>query len=264
MLGLSSPATQVAPGGSGSGKSMRKTARRAFRSVMRSYKFKLPKVDFPLRLRPWFVLFTVLIMLVLVFLGFTNFSHSLPLNDKIIHLFAFSSEELSARSFSLCFQLSSLRHSNRYNMLNEDVQYKEFQMGDVAANLIGSAIGLWTAYYLERYYRHRREISRLYRPVSLDPDEFASEDEDEDEQGTMLLSIHHSRGQNEASSMTPKSSKGGRIRLGDVWDERDELFGVGDSEDEDEEAHMSQPIHHHALSPSPQQSAGPKIVVTGS
>ena len=56
-------------------------------------------------------------------------------------------------------------------------QYKEFQFGDVAvsppasvanssylrsilmqANLLGSSIGLCIAYYMERYYRHRREV----------------------------------------------------------------------------------------------------------
>ena len=69
---------------------------------MRSYHVRLPKYDMPLRFRPvscsvtplsvrrltrvqWFLLFTAIIMIALAFLGFTNFSHSLPLNDKMLH-----------------------------------------------------------------------------------------------------------------------------------------------------------------------------------
>ena len=37
-------------------------------------------------------------------------------------------------------------------------QYKEFQIGDVVANLLGSSVGLYTSYHLEKYYRHRREV----------------------------------------------------------------------------------------------------------
>ena len=67
-------------------------------------------------------------------------------------------------------------------------------------------------------------------------------------------------------------SKSGKIRLGDVWDEREELFGIGDSdEDEDVPATSS---GRTRVSPSSQrdekassatgQSAGPKIIVTSS
>jgi hypothetical protein len=37
-------------------------------------------------------------------------------------------------------------------------QSKEFQIGDVVANLLGSSVGLYISYYLEKYYRHRREV----------------------------------------------------------------------------------------------------------
>ena len=33
----------------------------------------------------WFLVFTALVMIALAFLGFTNFSHALPLNDKMLH-----------------------------------------------------------------------------------------------------------------------------------------------------------------------------------
>lgn len=45
-------------------------------------------------------------------------------------------------------------------------QHKEFQIGDVVANLLGSSVGLYISYHLEKYYRHRREV--LDRLVCLE------------------------------------------------------------------------------------------------
>jgi len=137
-------------------------------------------------------------------------------------------------------------------------------MGDVAANLIGSSIGLWTAYYLERYYRRRQEISRLYRPISLDPDEITDSDlEDDEASGTMLLPTHHDRsalGQGKGKTAAFSRDEG-RIRLGDVWDEREEIFGIGDESDDEDgrKAHGSSSARDVNSPPPP---AGPKIVVT--
>jgi hypothetical protein len=85
----------------------RRHGRRAFKALMRSHHLKIPKYDLPLRFRPvspppsprpthilitlflrqWFVVLTFLIMLSLAFLGLTNFTHALPLNDKLLHFF---------------------------------------------------------------------------------------------------------------------------------------------------------------------------------
>ena len=46
-------------------------------------------------------------------------------------------------------------------LASSEDKYKEFQVGDVAANLLGSSLGLYIAYHLERYYRHRREVRHL-------------------------------------------------------------------------------------------------------
>lgn len=75
---------------------------------MRSHHLTIPKYDLPLRFRPvsrpppysrlthvlitsfllqWFVVLTILVMLSLAFLGFTNFTHAVPLNDKLLHFF---------------------------------------------------------------------------------------------------------------------------------------------------------------------------------
>lgn len=104
------------------------------------------------------------------------------------------------------------------------------------------------------------QIARLYRPVALDPDDLVSSSDDEDDtQGTMLLPTHHTRsGDTDAGK---SSNKEGRIRLGDVWDEREELFGIGGSDDEDD--FLDHP-RRSTGTPSPAQTAGPKIVVTSS
>jgi hypothetical protein len=64
--------------------------RRIFKTIMKSHRVRIPKYEhLPIRLRPWFLLFTTLVMFVLAFLGFTNFSRSLPLNDKALHFLCF-------------------------------------------------------------------------------------------------------------------------------------------------------------------------------
>ncbi|EMD37306.1 hypothetical protein CERSUDRAFT_113956 [Gelatoporia subvermispora B] len=272
MLGLpTSHGDSQEPAWKRAGRSVRKTMRRTSKAIMRSHKFRIPKYDMPLRLRPWFLLFTTLIMILLAFLGFTNVAHALPLNDKLLHFlclsvatgvfyFIFDVEEDARRIWFwrsapliftgvTCFLLGGIVSEFVQSML----PYKQFQFGDVVANLLGSTLGLYIAYYLEKYYRHRREISRLYQP--LDTDSAASDDED-DMGGTQLLPTHFQPGSSRAASKkgsTPKTDAG-RIRLSDVWDEREELFDIGaDSEDEHEEEHS------HTTGPTPET---PKIVVT--
>lgn len=48
----------------------------------------------------------------------------------------------------------------------------------------------------------------------------------------------------------------GRVRLADVWDEREELFDIGEASDEDEEGSRG---HNF----TPRATETPKIVVTG-
>ncbi|KAF7294888.1 hypothetical protein MIND_01026700 [Mycena indigotica] len=230
--------------------------RRLLKTIMKSYRLRLPRFD-NLRLRPWFLLATVLIMLLLAFLGFTNFSHSLPLNDKALHFlcfgiatgvfyFIFDVEEESRRHWFwrnvalivtvfVCFICGGIFSEVVQSML----PYKQFQFGDIAANLLGSSIGLLVSYYLERYYRTRREIARLYQPLDGGS---LSDFEDDEEEGLQLLPTHRTT---QSSAKGPQKS----ARLENVWDEREELFGVGgDSDDEDvtpTAAPMpSKPTHH--------------------
>ncbi|KAF4620541.1 hypothetical protein D9613_000478 [Agrocybe pediades] len=227
-------------------KNARKFPSKLAKAVMKSHRIRIPKHDLPIRLRPWFLAFTCVIMIILAFLGFTNFSRALPLNDKLLHFLCFC---IATGVFY--FILDVEEHARRIwfwrysgliftificffcgGILSEFVQaalpYKTFQWGDVAANLLGSTLGLYIAYYVERYYRHRREISRLYRPLSSTLSEY-EDDEDEDD-GTQLLPTHTGH-----APATKSTNKNKNSRLTDVWDEREELFDIGeDSDDENE------------------------------
>lgn len=94
-------------GGSLEFRGVRRLTSRVAKSIMKSHHVRIPKYEMPIRLRPvittipllhsfvqepslqWFLVFTCFIMLVLAFLGFTNFSRSLPLNDKLLHFLCF-------------------------------------------------------------------------------------------------------------------------------------------------------------------------------
>jgi len=85
---------------------VRRLTSKVGKSIMKSHHLRIPKYEMPLRFRPvitrilphisvcsswlqWFLIFTSFIMVVLAFLGFTNFSRSLPLNDKLLHFLCF-------------------------------------------------------------------------------------------------------------------------------------------------------------------------------
>jgi len=185
-------------------------------------------------------------MVILAFLGFTNFSRSLPMNDKLLHFLCFC---LATAVFYFIIDVEEdarriwfWRHSGLIftaiicffcgGILSELVQsllpYKKFQTGDLVANLLGSSLGLFVAYHLERYYRHRKEIARLYLPLNTSLSDL--EDYDDDQTGTQLLPTH-----TQHVSSVPKGSRHKSPRLADVWDEREEVFDIGGlSDDEDD------------------------------
>jgi len=226
---------------------------------MRSYKLQIVRGrDLPLRVRPWFILFTVILMVLLGLLGFTNLSHSVPLNDKILHFvcmgsatgvfyFIFDVDEDARRvwfwryaglmcTFVLCFLCGGILSEFVQSML----PYKTFQSGDVYANLLGSTCGLLISYNLERYYRHRREIARLYTPLDPADPVSDSESDDEDELATLpthTLPLYQSRTINPQSPVSAADPRKDERRLmANVWDSREELFAVGgDEEDEDDD-----------------------------
>lgn len=110
---------------------------------------------------------------------------------------------------------------------------------------------LSVSWHLERYYRKRREIARLYTPLDADPDESLSEDELDTLGDLPLYRQTSSNGATSWSSSplppsaTPKGASPGssappraKRRMGDVWDSGDgeELFSVGEEDEEEDDA----------------------------
>ncbi|KAF7323031.1 hypothetical protein HMN09_00082900 [Mycena chlorophos] len=266
------------------------SGRKAFKTLMKSYNVQIPKFNH-LRIRPWFILATVLIMLLLAFLGFTNFSRSLPLNDKALHFlcfgiatgvfyFIFDVDEEARRHWAwrnlsliitlfVCFfcggilsefvqSMLPVRHSRLFRRygLHSYIQSErlflraQFQFGDIVANLLGSSIGLMVSYHLERYYRTRREIARLYQPL----DAGSSSDLEDEDEDLQLLPTHR-------NSQTPATKGHKSTRLADVWDEREELFGIGGDSD-DEERDVRAPLPVPSNPPAANGPPVPKVYVT--
>ncbi|KZT66377.1 hypothetical protein DAEQUDRAFT_695705 [Daedalea quercina L-15889] len=250
----------------------RKYVRKANKAIMRSHRVEIPRYDMPIRLRPWFIVFTAVIMLVLAFLGFTHASNGLPIKGKPLRFlclclatgvfyFIFDVEEDARRVWLwrsapliftgvTCFFLGGIISELVQSLLPN----KEFQIGDVAANLLGSSVGLYIAYHLERYYRHRREISRLYQPLQLDADE--QEDDIEIDETPLLPSHYQAGSSRNASKNGTAKTDASKVRLDNVWDEGEELFDIGDDNTEDEEPQTAKS--------SGTPSSTPKIVVTES
>ncbi|KAF5321403.1 hypothetical protein D9619_001440 [Psilocybe cf. subviscida] len=210
----------------------KKASSRIGKAFMKSHRLEIPKYDLPLRFRPWFFLFTCAIMVILAFLGFTNFSRALPINDKILHF--------------LCFGVATGVFYFIIDVDESAKRYKEFDWFDVLANLCGSSLGLWVSYNLERYYRRRREIARLYQPLS----DSYSDLEDDQEDGTDLLPLHN----NDANTKSNKNA-----RVANVWDEREELFDLGDDSDDEYPQRPAASSTNGAPAPDT-----PKIVITHS
>ena len=74
------------------------------------------------------------------------------------------------------------------------------------------------------------QISRLYRPLDTD---YVSDDEDEDDLEAGGVQLQATPQHQPKSAPANKVPETGTNRLGDVWDEREELFGVGGDSDED-------------------------------
>lgn len=73
---------------------------------------------------------------------------------------------------------------------------------------------------------HFCQIARLYRPLNTSLSDL--EDYDDDEAGTQLLPTHFDNAVNATKGNSHKST-----RLADVWDEREELFDIGDDSDDE-------------------------------
>ncbi|KAH8828277.1 hypothetical protein DL96DRAFT_1165632 [Flagelloscypha sp. PMI_526] len=213
--------------------------------LMKSSHFDIPKFQTPIRIRLWFCMAVVI---VLILLGLTAWLPGLPLKGRLLHFLCFFGasglfyfildvEEDSRRIwfwrhapliitiFACCFC---------GGILSEVVQSflpgKSFDFGDVAANLLGSSIGITIAYYLEKAYRRQREIRRLYQP--LDAESQSDGDDDDAEVGTSLLPMFRTRQQDDVHTK-PTSTR--QKQLGNVWNSNEEIFDIGESDDEDDD-----------------------------
>jgi hypothetical protein len=87
------------------------------------------------------------------------------------------------------------------------------------------------------FYDFFHQISRLYRP--LHPDYLSDSDEDDSAQ---LLPSHYIPANSNHDRSKPddaNTNKFNHNNLSDVWDEREELFGVGDASDDEGEGRVS-------------------------
>lgn len=112
------------------------------------------------------------------------------------------------------------------------------------------------SWHLERYYRKRREIARLYTPLDVSPDESFDEDELSElptyRQSTgssfsgrsPIPLITPPSGNNDNTTTSANGKPGARgwpqtgkslRRLGDVWDSGEELFALGEEDESEEE-----------------------------
>lgn len=98
---------------------------------------------------------------------------------------------------------------------------------------------------------------RLYRPLSASNSSLNLPSDEEDESGTQLLPLYN-KPDTPSSALFPqhtnKKGKGrarsGSLALADVWDEREELFGVGDDDGDEEEGSSEDEGEEHAA-PTP-------------
>jgi hypothetical protein len=83
---------------------------------------------------------------------------------------------------------------------------------------------------------------RLYRPLSASNSSLNLPSDEEDESGTQLLPLYN-KPDTPPSALFPQNkhkkgksrARSGSLALADVWDEREELFGVGDDDEGEEE-----------------------------
>lgn len=111
------------------------------------------------------------------------------------------------------------------------------------------------SYHLERYYRSRREIARLYKPLNDDNDEGVYSDDEDMATGAEPLYPAASSAPQASSSqyslpffrpsdVTQKVGTGPRpptspLQVKNVWDDRLDVFDIGDDDDDPEARPLS-------------------------
>ena len=192
----------------------------------------------PLRIRPAFVILNVLDLIFLGVLGFHPRGQTwIRINDKILHFVCFflatamfymiwDVDEPARASYlwrnaSLiltgvtCFLVGGIGSEIVQSLL----PYKQFQMGDIIANLLGSSLGLFFSYHLEKRYRARRELERLYAPLDIEDYGDLSEDEDADDVRPAQHRPSAPRSSLKQSSTPAKGAKKKARFDSNIWDD---------------------------------------------
>ncbi|GAA5838481.1 hypothetical protein JCM11251_003405 [Rhodosporidiobolus azoricus] len=161
----------------------------------------------PLRLRPAFILYTFLTLLVLSLLGFhPTLAHHIappdvPFSDKVLHFVCFWAatmlfyriwvvEEHARRvwmwawfpelvSVGVCVLTGGILSEVFQSLL----PYKTFQPGDILANLLGSSLGVFISSKLASRQRREAELRRLYSHIGDLSDSDEEDNEDAAERG---------------------------------------------------------------------------------
>ncbi|BGP20530.1 hypothetical protein JCM10213_003794 [Rhodosporidiobolus nylandii] len=244
-----------------------KSARECWRWSGKS--FRLARL--PLRIRPAFILYTFLTLLLLSLLGFhpTLASHvappAIPFSDKALHFVCFWA---ATTLFYAIWVVEE--HARRWwvwawfneivsvgvcvfagGILSEIVQsflpYKTFQPGDILANLLGSSLGVFLSSRLASRARRDAELRRLYSHLGEMSD---SDDEGEGEGEELLAGGAGSaeremeegrvRAEGQLGAQGGARERGGgssRRQAQDPWDAgvgEEEIFGLGGDDDDDE------------------------------
>ncbi|GAA5870957.1 hypothetical protein JCM8547_000041 [Rhodosporidiobolus lusitaniae] len=224
--------------------------------------------ELPLRIRPAFILYTFLALLLLSLLGFhpTIAQHvapsSVPFSDKILHFVCFFFAtmlfyrifvvEESARrvwwwawfnelvTFGVCVFTGGI--------LSEFIQsllpYKTFQAGDILANLLGSSLALFLSSRLAAQARRDAELRRLYSHIGEMSDSEEDDAEAEEREGLAgAAGREMEEGRVRAEGKLGSAGEGRpgvrRARSGTVQDPwnaslgEDEIFGLGDEDGEE-------------------------------
>lgn len=155
---------------------------------MKSHRFVIPVYEMPIRLRLWVFAFTATTMVLLAFLRVPNILRTLHLNGNLLHFLCFF---LATGQFYFIIDVERdaqqswfWRHSNVIftiftccfcggilsEIVHSQLPEKKFEFWEMVANLLGSSIGLYFAYQLERQCCHLSEISRFYQPLAQDDD----------------------------------------------------------------------------------------------
>lgn len=205
----------------------------------------------PLRIRPAFVLLNILDLIFLGILGFHPRGQTwIRINDKILHFICFF---LATAMFYMIWDVDEPARASRIwrnasllltaitcflvgGIGSEIVQsllpYKVFQWGDIVANLLGSSLGLFFSFHLEKRYRARRELERLYAPLDIEDYGDFEEDLDEEEledvttSGAARGGLRSSLKQDSGASKGGAAKKKARFDHSNIWDDSVDGFGT--------------------------------------